>query len=347
MSSYTCTAVIAALVLACGAPARAQAPVNAAQPVDLDSLVTSINAQVDTLPVLDLPPVEREIREWLGRLQFEDESLLPPGEDPEWFYRIYRGQLLDALGWAGFRRGDLRQAEAALTSAVAEINSRGTTTGYARHFMHLGDLYARQGRWDLAIDAYVDAEARGLGAEATPALESAYQRRYGSLRGLDSRRSRERARIEDERLQKVVAGSIFQELPDFTYARRTGAPLQSGTLVGDPLVVAIWDASCGACDDYAEALADLGDELRARGGALVGIWLGDDPATAGPPQRYHILVSPDPAATREKFKIDVLPLLMVVDARGWIRYRHSGLTADPPPTANILVQLDHLKSVGR
>lgn len=334
-------------MLPCGALASAQEASTATTPVNLDSLVASISAQVDTLPVEKLPSLEGEIRDWLGRLEFEDEALLPPGEDPEWYYRIYRGQFLDALGWSAFRRGDMRQAEAALTTAAAEINSRGTTTGYARHFKHLGDFYAHRGQWDLAIDAYIDAETRGLGSAATPALESAYRRRYGSLRGLDSRRSRVRARIEDERLQKVVAGSIFQELPDFTYPRRTGPALQSGSLVGNPLVVAIWDETCAGCDDYADALAELGDALRARDGALVGIWLGAEPAEAGPPQRYKILVSTNPAETRRRFKVDELPLLMVVDARGWIRYRHSGSAAEWPPTANILVQLDHLRSVGR
>lgn len=72
------------------------------------------------------------------------------------------------------------------------------------------------------------------------------------------------------------------------------------------------------------------------------MWLGDDPAAAGPPRRYAVLVPPDPAEARRRFAADSLPLLAVVDAKGLIRYRHAGRRAFPPPMEDIIVQLDYL-----
>jgi tetratricopeptide (TPR) repeat protein len=58
------------------------------------------------------------------------------------------GAYLDSLGWAYFKRGDLREAEKYLGAAAAQLPEN------AEVLDHLGDLYARQGRWDNAIDAW-------------------------------------------------------------------------------------------------------------------------------------------------------------------------------------------------
>jgi hypothetical protein len=79
----------------------------------------------------------------------------------------------------------------------------------------------------------------------------------------------------------------------------------------------------------------------------VAIWLGDDPAAAGPPRPYAILVPPDPAEAARRLAVDSLPLLAVVDAKGLIRYRHAGRRAVPPPIEDIIIQLDHLLRSGR
>ncbi|MEJ2152093.1 MAG: hypothetical protein P8Y29_03860, partial [Gemmatimonadota bacterium] len=209
-------------------------------PPDLDSLSNILAAAADSLPPSELPQLETQIQQWLARLEFEDPELLPEGETPGRYFRSYRGRLLDALGWAAFRREDLRQAEAALVSAIAEINSRGTTIGYAEHFLHLGRVYAARRQWDDAIDAFIDAEVRGVGERATLPLETVYRQRHGSLRGLDDLRAAERARIEDERQQLLVAQPLRDRLPDFAYPRRTGPPIATGGLIGRPLVVVLW-----------------------------------------------------------------------------------------------------------
>ncbi|HEU4463838.1 MAG TPA: hypothetical protein VFS53_02225 [Gemmatimonadota bacterium] len=311
--------------------------------VDLDSLSAELLSRADTADLAGRAALETEIRDWLARLEFGDPELLPEGADPRAYLRPWRGRLLDALGWLAFRARDWRQAEAALVSAQEQIHNRGTTDGYALHFWHLGKLHAARGRWRQAADAFLDAEVRGMGAEATPDLVAAWSRSRGSLRGLDDARTSELARVEDERRQALVAGSLWQALPAFTWPRRTGPPMSVSDLGGRLAVIAVWGPGCEGCADFAAALAPLAARLAERRATLVAVWLGGDPALAGPPQRYTVL-TPDSAEAARRLAVDSLPVLAVVDARGLIRYRHSGRRAVPPPIDDILIQLDFLGS---
>jgi hypothetical protein len=311
--------------------------------VDLDSLSASLLTRAETADLADRPALEAEIRDWLARLEFGDPELLPEGADPRAYLRPWRGRLLDALGWLAYRARDWRQAEAALVSAAEQIHNRGTTEGYALHFFHLGKLHAARGRWRQAADAFLDAEVRGMGAAATPDLTTAWTRSRGSLRGLDSARAAELARVEDERRQALVAGSLWQALPAFTWPRRTGPPMSVSDLAGRRAVIAVWGPDCEECGTFAAALEPLAARLAERRATLVAVWLGGDPSRAGPPRRYSVL-SPDSAEAARRLAVDSLPLLAVVDAKGLIRYRHSGRHAVPPPIEDILVQIDFLGS---
>lgn len=316
-------------------PAAALAPA-----VDVDSLADAMLARASRLETGELPRLEREIRDWLARLEYGDPALVPPGREADPILRFYRGRLLDAIGLSALRRGDLRQAEASLLSAVAEIHSRGTTEGYARHFLHLGRLHEERRRWRRAVDAYLSAEVRGMGAVATPALESAYRRLHGSLRGLDALRAAERARVEDERRQQAVADPGAAPLPRFAWPAIGGATVSSGDLIGSTVVVALWDDACPDCARYGTRLEPLAESLRARDAGLVGIRLGGDPP-GGASRSYPVLLPPDPSSARRSFGAERLPTILVVDATGRIRYRHGGAVA--PPVETILLQVDHLE----
>lgn len=332
------------------APPDTVATVEVAEPprpartlVDLDSLSAALLARADTADLSGRAALDSEIRDWLARLEFGDPELLPEGADPRAYLRPWRGRLLDALGWLAYRARDWRQAEAALVSAQEQIHNRGTTEGYALHFWHLGKLHAARGRWRQAADAFLDAEVRGMGQAATPDLAAAWSRSRGSLRGLDDARAAELARVEDERRQSLVAGSLYQALPAFTWPRRTGPPMSVSDLAGRRALIAVWGPGCEGCGNFAAALEPLAARLAERRATMVAVWLGGDPALAGPPRRYTIL-TPDSAEAARRLAVDSLPLLAVVDAKGLIRYRHSGRRAVPPPIEDILVQIDFLGS---
>lgn len=308
--------------------------------VDLDSLSAGLATRADTTHPSLLPLLELEIRDWLGRLEFGDPALLPPGRNAETWFRPFRGRLLDALGWSAYRRNDLRQAEAALVSAVEVVNSRGTTAGYARHYLHLGRVQAARGRWGPAAEAFLAAESRGAGAEATPELEAAYRRWRGSFRGLEARREAERARIEDERRQLLVASPGSDPLPAFLWPRRTGPAMAASELVGRPAVLVVWDERSTV---WVAGLEDLARAVSRRGGAVVAVWLGAYPAGAGPPRPFPVLLPDDPAAARAALGVGEPPALLVVDYAGRIRYRHGGPGATPPRLEDVLLQIDHLE----
>ncbi|HEX5109272.1 MAG TPA: tetratricopeptide repeat protein [Vicinamibacterales bacterium] len=73
------------------------------------------------------------------------------------------GAYLDSLGWAYFKRGDLTQAEKYLKDAATALPENGEILD------HLGDLHARQGRWQDAIDAWSQA-LKGSTSDIDPAV---------------------------------------------------------------------------------------------------------------------------------------------------------------------------------
>ncbi|NOT25145.1 MAG: tetratricopeptide repeat protein [Acidobacteria bacterium] len=58
---------------------------------------------------------------------------------------------LDSLGWAHFRRGDLQEAERYLTPAAEQLPRNAVIQD------HLGDVFARMGRWSDAIASWTRA----------------------------------------------------------------------------------------------------------------------------------------------------------------------------------------------
>jgi len=58
---------------------------------------------------------------------------------------------LDSLGWAHFRRGDLREAEKYLAPAAEQLPRNGVIQD------HLGDVFAGLGRWNEAITSWTRA----------------------------------------------------------------------------------------------------------------------------------------------------------------------------------------------
>jgi len=82
-----------------------------------------------------------------------------------------RGEYLDSLGWAHFRKGDLNEAEKFLLQAADKL------PGNAEVLDHLGDLHARRGRWQEAIASWT----RALDAEP-PANKAAVEKKIADAK---------------------------------------------------------------------------------------------------------------------------------------------------------------------
>jgi tetratricopeptide (TPR) repeat protein len=61
------------------------------------------------------------------------------------------GAYLDSLGWAHFKKGDLPEAEKYLSEAAERLPRNGEIQE------HLGDVRAKRGQWQGAIDAWTRA----------------------------------------------------------------------------------------------------------------------------------------------------------------------------------------------
>src|SRR5262249_17047838 len=80
---------------------------------------------------------------------------------------------LDSLGWAYYRRGDYDQAEQFLAPAAQQMPRNATVQD------HMGDILAKRGRWQDAIDAW----SRALQAEAGEVNPTAVERKINDARG--------------------------------------------------------------------------------------------------------------------------------------------------------------------
>lgn len=125
--------------------------------------------------VLDMEPGNAQILNYLGYLLAErgrqlDEAVrlvqraldLEPGNP---YYQ-------DSLGWAHFRRGDLDAAEKYLAPAAQQLPRNAEVQN------HLGDLFARRGRWAEAIEAWT----RALGGEVGDVDRAEVQKKIDAAR---------------------------------------------------------------------------------------------------------------------------------------------------------------------
>jgi tetratricopeptide (TPR) repeat protein len=104
--------------------------------------------------LLQLEPANADALNYLGYL------LAERGDDLDEAVRLVRRALqadpgnpsyLDSLGWAYFRRGDFEEADKQLTPAAEKLPRNAVVQD------HLGDLRARRGRWQDAIESWTKA----------------------------------------------------------------------------------------------------------------------------------------------------------------------------------------------
>jgi tetratricopeptide (TPR) repeat protein len=104
--------------------------------------------------VLQLEPSNADALNYLGYL------LAERGEQLDEAIRLVRRALdsdpgnpsyLDSLGWAHFRRGEIDEAEKYLAPAAAKLPRNSVVQD------HFGDVHARRGRWQQAIEAWTKA----------------------------------------------------------------------------------------------------------------------------------------------------------------------------------------------
>ena len=151
----------------------------------------------------------------------------------------------------------------------------------------------------------------------------------------------------------VIAGSVLarfngggSDWPSVTLSELAdpGRKVSSASFAGEPRVINFWGSWCVACREEHAVLERLSDE----GVALLGVNHLDDREDAlrwldyfGDP--YETSLFDAEGRIGKALDIDALPVTLVIDADGTVRYRHPGILDNTTADTVIVPLLDELR----
>jgi thiol-disulfide isomerase/thioredoxin len=122
-----------------------------------------------------------------------------------------------------------------------------------------------------------------------------------------------------------------QQAPAVEVALLEGGQWSLDVAAGRPAVLVFWASWCGPCRKEAPEVAEV---VRAYGDkvAVVSINAGEDPTKARLAAEQWKLTWPVALDPRRKaqsaYEVDALPLVLVLDGTGLVRYRGNGMPSD-------------------
>jgi peroxiredoxin len=130
--------------------------------------------------------------------------------------------------------------------------------------------------------------------------------------------------------ERAPAGaSDLPPMPEFSLASLGGERFDKADLLGKVVLFDFWATWCGPCHLQADILKQVYPGAATRGVEFIAISTGEDAATvrdfvARKPFPYAVLVDPEEILS-SKLEIMALPTLVVMDRRGQIAWRHTGV----------------------
>ena len=114
--------------------------------------------------------------------------------------------------------------------------------------------------------------------------------------------------------------------PDFALRATSGTNFRLSEYRGDVVAVTFWGSRCGTCGAQLSALSRMVDTYQSAGLAALAVNVDDDQAAAASfavahPVSFPMLLDPAKAVARQ-YRVDNLPLLLLIDRSGAIRYVH-------------------------
>jgi len=120
------------------------------------------------------------------------------------------------------------------------------------------------------------------------------------------------------------------EVADFSLHSTSGQTFRLSEQRGDIVLMGFWARWCGDCREAMQAMNEIADKYQRAGVVTVGVNVGDttDQALAMSHTlglRFTNLVDAD-KAVGDQFQLNKMPLIVLIDRDGVLRYRHAGYT---------------------
>ncbi len=130
-------------------------------------------------------------------------------------------------------------------------------------------------------------------------------------------------------VDRAAGGAGREAMPEFQLASLGGESFGKADFAGKVVLFDFWATWCGPCHLQADILKKIYPGAAKRGFEFVAVATGEEAATvrnfvARKPFPYAVLVDPE-ELLGGRLEILALPTLVVMDARGRIAYRHSGV----------------------
>ncbi len=119
-----------------------------------------------------------------------------------------------------------------------------------------------------------------------------------------------------------------QHAPDFALRSASGENLRLSEYRGDVVMINFWATWCGPCRQEMPLLDDLYNRYNRVGFNLLGINIDDDPRRAMKMVEdlgvsFPVLFD-DSKAVSKLYQVEAMPVTVLVDREGTIRYVHHG-----------------------
>jgi peroxiredoxin len=128
---------------------------------------------------------------------------------------------------------------------------------------------------------------------------------------------------------------LGQEAPDFTLHAVGGTNVRLSEHRGDVVVLSFWSSRCGQCRMQLATLARSFRTYRPAGLQVYGVDVDDDQSGAlefAHAQAFGFPLLLDPAKTVARaYRVDNLPMTMLIDRSGFVREVHRDLSSTFEP----------------
>lgn len=126
---------------------------------------------------------------------------------------------------------------------------------------------------------------------------------------------------------------LGEPAPDFALRSRDGVNLRLSEFRTQVVVLNFWAPWCGECRSASNALNRIHEEYKAGGLAVLGIAVDGEPEeiagfVAGNDMGFPVLLDADGSSVSRLYSLGSVPLTVVIDRLGKLRYLHKGYNSD-------------------